>query len=78
MKFMVDFVKRELERLLGGIKDLVLAGPASPVTSETLYRYQIMMRTRQMSRLSRELKTFMEQLTLPEDLLLPLILIPWI
>jgi primosomal protein N' len=53
----------------GSISDLIIAGPApSPLLrAETFYRYQIMLRTRQMSRLSQRLAALNERLTLPED-----------
>jgi primosomal protein N' (replication factor Y) len=51
------------------MKDLIVAGPApSPLLrAETLYRYQIMLRTRQMSQLSRRLAGLMEKVRLPAD-----------
>jgi primosomal protein N' (replication factor Y) (superfamily II helicase) len=61
--------RHELEKLLGSMPDLVMAGPApAPLRrAETYYRYQIMLRVRQMVPLSRQLSTFMETLSLPED-----------
>ncbi|HMD53016.1 MAG TPA: hypothetical protein VKJ65_00495, partial [Phycisphaerae bacterium] len=52
--------------------DLVLAGPAPAplLRAETFYRYQIMLRTRAMSALSRELARMIQSLTLPEDITL--------
>jgi primosomal protein N' (replication factor Y) len=49
--------------------DLVIAGPAPAplLRAESFYRYQIMLRTRAMSALSRELATIIQSLTLPED-----------
>jgi primosomal protein N' len=38
--------------------------------AETFYRYQIMLRTRVMSALSRELARIIQSLALPEDVLL--------
>ena len=53
-------------------KDLVIAGPApAPLArAETFYRYQIMLRTRQMSALSRHLAALVESLELPDDVTL--------
>jgi primosomal protein N' (replication factor Y) (superfamily II helicase) len=50
--------------------DLILAGPApAPLArAETFYRYQLMLRTRQMSRLSQVLARFGQSLNLPEDI----------
>jgi len=54
------------------LHDLVLAGPApAPLArAETYFRYQIMLRTRQMSELSRQLAALIEELKLPEDVTL--------
>ncbi len=52
--------------------DLIIAGPAPAplLRAETFYRYQIMLRTRAMSALSRELARIMQSLALPEDVTL--------
>jgi primosomal protein N' (replication factor Y) (superfamily II helicase) len=51
-------------------KDLIIAGPAPAplLRAETFYRYQIMLRTRAMSALSRELAKIIQSLKLPEDI----------
>jgi primosomal protein N' (replication factor Y) len=51
-------------------KDLVIAGPApAPLArAESFYRYQLMLRTRQMSVLSRHLAKLTENLELPDDI----------
>jgi primosomal protein N' (replication factor Y) len=53
-------------------KDLILAGPspAPLLRAETFYRYQIMLRARAMSALSRELAAIIQSQTLPEDITL--------
>jgi primosomal protein N' (replication factor Y) len=53
-------------------KDLILAGPAPAplLKAETYYRYQIMLRTRAMSSLSRELAAVLQTLNLPQDVTL--------
>jgi primosomal protein N' (replication factor Y) len=50
------------------LQDLIIAGPApAPLArAETFYRYQIMLRTRQMLRLSRALARLTQTVTLPE------------
>ena len=50
-------------------RDLIIAGPApAPLArAESNYRYQIMLRTRQMSKLSRCLGTLNDALALPDD-----------
>jgi primosomal protein N' (replication factor Y) len=52
--------------------DLIIAGPAPAplLRAETYYRYQIMLRTRAMSALSRELARIIQSLALPEDVTL--------
>ena len=52
--------------------DLVIAGPApAPLArAESFYRYQLMLRTRQMSVLSRHLAALIESLELPDDVTL--------
>jgi primosomal protein N' (replication factor Y) len=70
VKLSAEHLKRKLDKELVGFKDLVLAGPApSPLLrAETFYRYQIMLRTRQMVKLSRQLATIVEAVSLPEDI----------
>jgi primosomal protein N' (replication factor Y) len=53
-------------------KDLIIAGPAPAplLKAETYYRYQIMLRTRAMSRLSQQLAKIIIPLTLAEDVTL--------
>jgi primosomal protein N' len=53
-------------------KDLILAGPAPAplLRAETFYRYQIMLRARAMSALSRELALVIQSQTMPEDITL--------
>src|SRR5437773_2194770 len=52
--------------------NLIIAGPAPAplLRAETYYRYQLMLRTRRMSRLSRSLAQLLETLALPEDVTL--------
>ncbi len=51
------------------LRDLVIAGPApAPLArAETFYRYQLMLRTRAMSQLSRHIAVLQETLSLPDD-----------
>ncbi|MGO9476765.1 MAG: primosomal protein N', partial [Limisphaerales bacterium] len=53
-------------------RDLIIAGPAPAplLRAETFYRYQIMLRTRAMSKLSLALAKIIETLVLPEDVTL--------
>jgi primosomal protein N' (replication factor Y) len=69
VKFSADHLKRELKIKLKTVKDLIVAGPAPAplLRAENFYRYQIMLRTRAMSALSRELATITQSLALPED-----------
>ena len=72
VKFSAEHLKRELEKKLKELKDLTLAGPAPAplLRAENFYRYQIMLRTRAMSALSRELAKMVETLLLPDDVTL--------
>ncbi len=56
-------------RAPGVFRDLIIAGPAPAplLRAENFYRYQIMLRTRAMSALSRELGQILQSLKLPED-----------
>ena len=69
VKFSADYLKRELEKAVGDIKDLVIVGPApSPLLrAETYYRYQIMLRAQRMAALSQRLALLIRSLTLPQD-----------
>ncbi len=51
-------------------RDLIIAGPAPAplLRAENFYRHQIMLRTRAMSALSRELARIIQALKLPEDI----------
>jgi primosomal protein N' (replication factor Y) len=53
-------------------KDLIIAGPAPAplLRAEQFYRYQIMLRTRAMSKLSQSLAKIIETLALPDDVTL--------
>lgn len=72
VKFSAEYLKRELEKVLGEFKDLILAGPAPAplLKAESFYRYQIMLRTRSMSKLSQTLAKTIPLPTLPEDVTL--------
>jgi len=77
VKFSAEHVKRELDKLVApagetataGFKDLIIAGPAPAplLKAETYYRYQIMLRTRSMSKLSHALAKMVAGLTLPDE-----------
>ena len=72
VKFSADYLKVELEKTVGDIKDLVIAGPAPAplVKAETYYRYHIMLRAQRMTSLSQRLALLLRSLTLPEDVTL--------
>ena len=66
--FSAQHLRKELEKALVSLKDLIIAGPApAPLArAESLYRHQIMLRTRSMTRLSQILAEVVEKLELPE------------
>jgi primosomal protein N' (replication factor Y) len=69
VKFSADYLKLELQKAVGDIKDLVMAGPAPAplLRAETYYRYQIMLRAQRMAALSQRLALLVHSLSLPED-----------
>ena len=69
VKFSADYLKRELEKKTAGLPDLTIKGPAAAplALAKTEYRFQIMLLTRQMSRLSLLLAELSAALTLPEE-----------
>jgi primosomal protein N' (replication factor Y) (superfamily II helicase) len=69
VKFSAEHVRKQLENELKDWKDLIIAGPApAPLArADSHYRYQIMLRARQMSRLSRHLTKVQEEGALPDD-----------
>jgi primosomal protein N' (replication factor Y) len=69
VKFSAAHVSQEIQRRAAGLPDLIVAGPApAPLArAETNYRHQIMLRTRQISKLSLLLGGMMGELKLPDD-----------
>jgi primosomal protein N' (replication factor Y) (superfamily II helicase) len=69
VKFSAAHVKHEIEKWSGTFRDMILAGPApAPLArTEGKYRFHIMLRTRQMTRLSQSLAGLIATLTLPEE-----------
>jgi len=72
VQFSAEHLKRELEKIKTELTDLTLAGPAAAplARAENLYRYQIMLKTRAMSRLSAALAKITATLTLPDEVTL--------
>ena len=72
VKFTAEHVRRQLETACRDLPDLILCGPApAPVPRvDTFYRYQLMLRTRQMTRLSPRLGELQAHLALPEGVTL--------
>jgi primosomal protein N' (replication factor Y) (superfamily II helicase) len=70
VKFFIEHLKRDMEKQLTDFPDLIFAGPAAAplARAETFYRYQVMLRTRQMSRLSQRFAEFFAGMNLPEDI----------
>ncbi len=69
VRLSADYLKRELEKSLAAIRDLIIAGPApAPLArAESHYRHQIMLRSRHMTKVSQRLAGMIETLSLPED-----------
>jgi len=69
VRFSAAHVSQEIQRRAGGLPNLTIAGPAAAplARAETYYRYQIMLRTRHISKLSLLLAGMIEELKLPED-----------
>jgi primosomal protein N' (replication factor Y) len=69
VSFSADYLKRELAGKTGSLPDLVIKGPAAAplARAKTEYRFQIMLLTRQMSRLSLLLAGLCAAVTLPEE-----------
>ncbi|HEX3718027.1 MAG TPA: primosomal protein N' [Verrucomicrobiae bacterium] len=69
VRFSADYVKQEIQKFAGMPTDLTIAGPApAPLArAETFYRHQIMLRTKQISKLSLLLAELFKGLTLPDD-----------
>jgi primosomal protein N' (replication factor Y) len=67
-----EHLRRELEKALAAMRELIIAGPApAPLArAESQYRYQIMLRTRQMTAVSKALAGLLEAVSLPEDVML--------
>ena len=82
LKFSAEHLKKVIESTVArtertgdsGLKtgDLILSGPAPAplLRAETFYRYQIMLRTRAMSKLSGQLAKIVQSLSLPDDVTL--------
>jgi primosomal protein N' (replication factor Y) (superfamily II helicase) len=72
VKFAAGHLKRELDKVMVGIKDLVMAGPAPAplLRAETYYRHQIMLRAPKMRVLSQQLAGVTQALVLPDDVTL--------
>jgi len=72
VKFFAEHLKREVDKIIGDIKSLIIAGPAPAplLRADTYYRYQIMMRAPRMSILSQRLAQLSQSLTLDPDVIL--------
>jgi primosomal protein N' (replication factor Y) len=71
VRLSAEHVRTELEKMLLQ-RALVIAGPApAPLArAETFYRYQLMLRTRAMTKLSHAIAKMQETLSLPDDVML--------
>ena len=69
VKLSAEHLRRQLEKNLTEVKDLLIAGPAAAplARAESNYRYQLMLRARQMSTVSQKFALLTESLALPDD-----------
>jgi primosomal protein N' (replication factor Y) len=69
VEFSAAHLKRELDRALADVRDLILAGPAPAplLRAGTYYRYHIMLRTQRITLLARHLAELTATLALPDD-----------
>jgi primosomal protein N' (replication factor Y) len=74
VKFSAEHLRKRLDEQLRDWKEIVIAGPAPAplLKAESYYRYQIMIRTRAMARLSRELAALESTQEWPDDIRLTL------
>ena len=72
VKFSAEHIRRELDKALVGMKDLVLkpAVPAPLLRAEGFYRYQLTLLSRRMTVLSRKLAELGQAQVLPEEVTL--------
>jgi primosomal protein N' (replication factor Y) len=68
VKLSADHVKQEIEKRAAEVGDLIIAGPApAPLArAETMYRYQIVLRTGRIARLGSALSALAGALNLPD------------
>lgn len=69
VRFSAAHVKQKIEAWKASVPDLIITGPAPmPLArTESKYRHHLLLRTRQMTRLSRNLAELIASLTMPED-----------
>ena len=72
VKLSATHVRQEIEKKTGVVPGLTIAGPApAPLArAETFYRYHLMLRTRNVAKLSRALAELSAAVNLPEDVAL--------
>ncbi len=72
VKFIAEHLRRQVIEATRGLPDLQIAGPAAAplLKAQTFYRYQLMLRTRHMSRLSLRLGELQSGLSLPDGVTL--------
>lgn len=72
VKFSAEHIRKELDKVLTEFREIIIAGPApAPLTrAETYYRYQLMLRTPRMTKLSRTLAQLVQAQALPDDVTL--------
>jgi primosomal protein N' (replication factor Y) len=69
VKFSAEHLKQEIEKNTSAPPDLTISGPAAAplARAETYYRFQIMLRTRHILKLSRMLAAMLNEMKFPDD-----------
>ncbi|MDB6056002.1 MAG: priA [Verrucomicrobiales bacterium] len=69
VQFTAEHLRKAIEEALKDLDDLIIAGPAAAplARAETFYRFQIMLRTRHMVRLSHKMAEFLVGFKFPEE-----------
>jgi primosomal protein N' (replication factor Y) len=70
VKFTAEHLRREVEKSVHDLKDVILAGPAPAplLRAESYYRYQMMIRAVKMTVISQRLAVLTQAMSMPDDI----------